>query len=342
MKIRISLLIILVLTIIVSVIVYTSFILQNPGIAASVPGTKTVLRLLDKYTYESLRRREYLTGNITFGRTVKETPAYRSLIFYYTSDGKKVSGLMNIPKAPGTHPVIVMIRGFVDLKIYSPGVGTQHAGEVFAQNGYITLAPDFLGYGESDNPSANPFEERFETYTTVLNLLASISNPNSTLQKENSGVTADTSKVGIWGHSNGGQVALSVLEISGKAYPTVLWAPVSKSFPYSILYFTDESDDQGKRLRKVLSGFEKDYDTEKYSPANYLNWINAPMQLHQGGNDEEVPLRWSNDLYKSLKSLGKDITYFTYPAEDHNFSGPEDWSLAVSRSLEFYKGHFGL
>ena len=82
------------------------------------------------------------------------------------------------------------------------------------------------------------FEERFQTYTTAMNLLAGIE------KWERAG------KIGIWGHSNGGQIALTVLEISQKEYPTVLWAPVSKPFPYSILYYTDEAEDRGKALRK--------------------------------------------------------------------------------------------
>ena len=47
-------------------------------------------------------------------------------------------------------------------------------GEYLSENGYITLAPDFLGYGGSDIESSNIFEARFQTYTTVLTLLKSI------------------------------------------------------------------------------------------------------------------------------------------------------------------------
>ncbi len=284
---------------------------------------------LDKYTYEALRKRKLAGGEIVIGKVLKDSDKYESRLFFFTSDGRKVSGLINIPKSKGPFPVIIMIRGFVDTEVYATGTGTQHAAEVFAQNGFITLAPDFLGYGESDPSVKSPMEDRFLTYTTVLDLIDSVKSLNS----------VDVSKIGIWGHSNGGQIALSVLEISGGKYPTVLWVPVSKPFPYSILYYTDDVSDHGEALRKVVSDFEKDYDSEKYSLTNFFDWINGPIQLYQGGSDESVPQKWSDDLYKLLKDKKKEIEYFVYPEQDHNFS-KASWSEIVEKNIEFYSKNF--
>lgn len=294
---------------------------------------------LEKYSFEALKKRTYSASTISFDERVESgQEGILSYQFHYTSDGKKVTGLATLPTDSGKHPVIIMFRGFVDHNIYTPGVGTKKTGEVFAKNGFITLAPDFLGYGHSASPSASSIEERFETYTTGLNLLASVKSLSSEITKISSG-SADVAKVGIWGHSNGGHIALAILEISGKEYPTVLWAPVTKPFPYSVLYFTDEFEDNGKALRKAIADFEGDYDIEKYSLSNYLDWIKAPIQLHQGGGDEAVPQKWSNQFVARMKKLKKDITYFTYPGNDHNLA-PDAWSTAVSRSIEFYRKEF--
>ncbi|MBI4100450.1 dienelactone hydrolase family protein [Candidatus Microgenomates bacterium] len=295
---------------------------------------------LEKYAFENLKSKQFDPGIITIGQILKDEKDYSSYMFYYTVDSKKVSGLLNIPKKEGVYPLIVMFRGYIDREKYSTGDGTKHAGEVFAQAGFITLAPDFLGYGQSDPPSTNPIEERLQTYTTALTLLASIKNISQALSPISTNIKVDPEKVGIWGHSNGGQISLSVLEISGKNYPTVLWAPVSKPFPYSILYYTDDFDDHGKMLRKVVADFEKDYDVEKYSLTNFFDWIEAPIQLHQGSQDEAVPQKWSDDLAVKFKDLNKGITYFTYPGEDHNFS-KGNWSTVVSRNTAFYRLHFG-
>lgn len=291
---------------------------------------------LDKYTFANLEKSKFSASDITLGEILSEKDNFISQMFYYNAQNKKVSGLINVPKKEGAYSVIVMLRGFVPVETYTTGVGTKRAGEVFAQNGFITLAPDFLGYGQSDNPSQNPMEERFQTYTAVLTLLSSLANLDTGLMASYSGrIKADVAKVGIWGHSNGGQIALSVLEITGKNYPTVLWAPVSKPFPYSILYYTDEFADRGKALRKAVADFENDYDIELYSSSNYYSWINAPLEIHQGERDDSVPLNWSDQLVSDLTKLEKDATYFTYPGADHNLL--PGWDEAVERSLNFYK-----
>lgn len=291
---------------------------------------------LDKYTFSNLRKTPFSSSKIEIGKQLKDEENFSSYVFYYYDNGKKVSGLLNIPKEKGVYPVIVMFRGYVDKSIYTIGEGSKRAGEVFAQNGFVTVAPDFLGYGESDNPSENSMEERFQTYTTALSLLASIKNISLALEKENIEVHIDSSKVAIWGHSNGGHISLSVLGITKKPYPTVLWAAVTKSFPYSILYYTDEFEDHGKALRKVLADFENDYDVEKYSLANYFDPITAPILFFQGESDDAVPRKWSEDFFGLMKEKDKDIEYVEYPGADHNLM-PTGWSDAVSKSIEFYK-----
>jgi dipeptidyl aminopeptidase/acylaminoacyl peptidase len=230
-----------------------------------------------------------------------------------------------------------MFRGYVDPKKYSPGIGTNPVAHVLAENGYITLAPDFLGYGESSKASDNAWENRFQTYTVAATMLDSVKNVNAGLKKSSdlSDYQIDPTKTGIWAHSNGGHIALSTLAITGVTFPTVLWAPVSKEFPYSILYYTDESDDGGKSLRSLLATFEEDYNVDSFDPAKYYKWIKAPIQINQGLNDEEVPYWWSESLEATLKKDGDDVTLNEYPNADHNLS-PDGWTPAVQNALQFY------
>jgi len=284
-------------------------------------------RPLDEFTLDHLAQREYPSSPIILERVMGQGKGFTSYLFTYKSDGKKVSGMAIIPLPQADQvisPVIIMIRGFVDEENYQTGVGTWRAGEIFAQNGYIVLAPDFLGYGESDPPEDDIFWERLNRPVQILNLITSV----GTLAQ------ADKERIGLWGHSNGGQLALSILEITQKDYPTSLWAPVSKPFPYSILYYTDEFDDQGAQLRFELAKFEKLYDVHKYSIIDYLNRITAPIQLHQGTIDDSVPIEWSNDLTQQLKTNEIQVTYYTYPEADHNMSG--SWKAVVQRDVEFF------
>ena len=278
-----------------------------------------VAKPLQKYSFPSLKQTTF-TGS--------EIKVDANGIFTYQSEGYTISGKVNLPKGNPPEqgfPVVILIRGFVEPEIYASGVGTQRVGEFLADNGFITLAPDFLGFGLSDPPPNNSIQERFMRPVQVLELIASVASLPQ----------ANPNKIFIWGHSNGGQIALSVLEISGASYPTSLWAPVSKPFPYSILYYTDEFEDLGKALRKVVAGFEAVYDANEFSIHNYYDLINAPIQIHQGTADDAVPLEWSQLLAKTLDEKGKAVTLFTYPGADHNLLG--GWDTATSRDLSWFR-----
>lgn len=294
-------------------------------------------RPLDKYTVENLSKANVQSSQIEMGDVLKgpehqycvttcTTYKFRMNFDPTLSNGTKkvVSGVVNVPSGKGPFPVIVMFRGFVDTEGYFTGEGTQPAGQFFAKNGYITIAPDFLGYGDSDQQATDVFESRFQTWTTALTLLKSARSIKEW----------DGKNLFIWGHSNGGQIALSTLEITGATNPIVLWAPVSKPFPFSILYFTDSPGDYGKSLRKGLAAFETDYDADLYSIHKYWNRIQAPIELNQGSSDENVPQAWSDLLNTTLKDLGKDIKYIVYPGNDHDMR--PNWNSVIENNLTFF------
>ncbi len=324
-----------------------AFIVQNNWFTKEIIKEKPVPKPLLAYTFENLKKTIFPKTQITLEDVVDENEDSVSQIFSYSvpkapggNTLERASGLMNIPKKSGEYPVIIMFRGFVPDDIYKPGIGTQRVAQVLAKDGFITLAPDFLGFGTSASPSADSFENRFQTYTAALTLFSSLPTLNSGLDASYSGrITPDLGKIGIWGHSNGGHIALSTLAISGAKYPTVLWAPVSTSFPYSIFYYSDESDDQGKALRKTLAGFEDIYDTELFSPINYYKWIKAPVAVNQGLEDQEVPYWWSDNLVSTLKKEDISVEYFTYPGADHNML-PGGWSDAALNTVSFYQKEF--
>lgn len=294
-------------------------------ISTPVPTPKELLN----FTFENLAKRNFLGSKIKIERELEEFDGkkHKAYLFSFFADGKRVTGQMNIPITERSEkmPVVILIRGYVDREVYRTGTGTNKAAGVFAENGYITLAPDFLGYGESEMPKNDVWWERFFNPVVVLELLASIKNIEQ----------ADLNNVFIWAHSNGGQIALSVLEITGAKIPTVLWAPVTKPFPYSVLYFTDEFDDEGKALRAEVARLEADYDVDLFSITKYLKRISAPIQLHQGTVDDAVPVAWSDEFVTKMKELEKDIEYFKYKEAGHNMEG--SWDKVIKKDLEFFK-----
>lgn len=287
---------------------------------------------LERYSIENLSKTDVKPAKISIKDNIFEFEFDPTLEYTKDTELKKVTGLINLPESTGQKPIAVLLRGYVDQSIYKRGVGTKRVGEYFRDNGYITIAPDFLGYGGSSIESSNIFESRFQTYTTTLTLIKSINKENFP--------DWDGKNIFIWAHSNGGQIALTTLEVLGDTDPdlinaTVLWAPVTESFPYSILFYTNESDDGGKFIRSKLAKFEEDYDTDKFSLTNYLEKIKAPIEYHWGTNDDAISSEWRDRFLNKMKKFNKTITNYNHVGADHNMNPL--WNEAIKESLNFYE-----
>jgi hypothetical protein len=94
---------------------------------------KILEKPLDKYAFKNLRKTKFEASNIKIGKNIKKGPGFESYVFYFRVNGKKVSGLLNLPArqdqalqagvplatetsnaATGSsYPIIIMFRGFV-------------------------------------------------------------------------------------------------------------------------------------------------------------------------------------------------------------------------------------
>lgn len=305
---------------------------------------------LAQYNFENLRKRDNKASKInTIGKVkiveearptimeiykedgiIKENN-FESRAISFESNGKKISGMMNFPDGCRTKksPVIVMIRGFAETEGYFIGSGSWKAADELARNGFVTISLDFLGFGLSHGESKDILEARFEKPVGVLDLIESVKKLDF----------VDSTKVGIWAHSNGGQIAISVLEITGKKYPTVLWAPMTNPFPQSILETMDDSEG-GKIVKKRIEDFEKEYDSKLYSIDNFYSWIEAPILIHQGTADVWCKVKWQENFKQELEKYNKEVYLDIREGNDHNLK--QSWDEVIKMDVEFYKNKMGI
>ncbi|PIR62134.1 MAG: hypothetical protein COY81_02565 [Candidatus Pacebacteria bacterium CG_4_10_14_0_8_um_filter_43_12] len=317
------------------------------------------------YTFNALRERQYQATKINIESTMEIEDGYTSFIFSYAPLGKHMTGQLNIPNTVSANtPVIVMVRGYVPPEIYATGVGTKSGAGAFAKAGFITIAPDFFGVGDSEPEPTDAWQARFEKPIVVIELIKSL----ETYGVPQTPITAvNQSKLGLWGHSNGGQIALSVLEILQQPIPTSLWAPVTVPFPYSVLFFSDEADDEGKAMRILVNQLERDYDLSQFSLTRYLDGLRGLIVLHHGTADESALIAWSDEFVAKIEkeddrraAIKKeyeqsatqsaeaaepalqpiDITFYKYPGANHNLV--PGWDTVVERDIEFYGEKLGL
>ncbi len=292
---------------------------------------------------ESLRARKYGGGQIKITRVASTEDAFRRVLFEYPSDGLRITGLMHIPNGAGPFPVVVLDHGYFKPSEYKSGDGTIRAADAFARRGYLTLAPDYRCYAGSQC-SSNPMEVGFAI--DVLNLIASLSSlPN-----------ADTSRVGIWGHSMGGSITIRVLTINDSIKVASLYGAVTGDDEVHYCWLTScraplvpaqvaapqlgetdpdfarelpppgvASNDPKVRLHEIFL---------KSSPTRYLDFWKTPVIIHHGEKDNIVPIQWSIDLADALSKQSKTAMFYSYANDSHVFS--TSWQLFMARTIAFF------
>ena len=264
---------------------------------------------------ENLRRRQYQRGEIKTEETLSKEGNYTSYIFSYPSDNLKIYGMMNIPDGDGPFPVILLNHGYFNQASFQSGDGTHTMADILATQGYITLASDYRGFGKSESAGSVSRGHNPEYAIDVLNLIASV----KSLPK------ADQNRIGMWGHSMGGEVSLRTAEATDSIKAIVLWAPTSANSADNFNFYSRRHSSPAPER----SGFE---DT---SPVNFLKYISAPISLHQGLSDTEVKPEWSRNLDEALKKAGKQVEYFEYEGQDHNFRNL-GWDVISQRTIDFF------
>ena len=265
----------------------------------------------EEYTIDYLRSRTYGGGTIEVLETMEETDSFTRYLIRYPSDGLNIYGFVNVPKGQGPFPVIIAIHGLVDASTYQTLDYTTPNMDAIAQAGYIVFHPNLRGYPPSDNGD-NLF--RVGMSIDVLNLMALI--------KSGSGPTellamAAPDKIGLWGHSMGGNIVLRVLTVSSDVKAAVLYAPLSGEEIKNAELLGDATSDPTFQTELTISSALN----ERISPLYYYSEISTPIQLHHGTADAVIPVAWSEETCEAASAAGVQIECIYYPGERHTFSG---------------------
>lgn len=280
-----------------------------------------------EYFIETLRKTQPRGSDFRVEEVIADTVWYTSYLVSYLSGDIRVSGVMNVPKGdppPEGFPVLILNHGLIHKSMYYPGRGSRREKDFFSRNGYVTLHPDYRGLGESD-PDPSEHHDFYVGYTR--DVIASI-DALAAYNVRNPFV--DMKRIGMWGHSMGGGIATRVMVLRPEIRAYVLFAPIS----------ADVEDNFYELTPAEIEWLHETYGAEgaegyrTMSPIEFFNDVTAPVQLHYGAADYDVPIEFSEKIFRTLTDLGKTAEFFIYPGQKHEFI--EDWQLAADRSLQFF------
>ena len=303
-------------------------------------------RNIPDYSLRNLQTYQYRTSPITIERLAFKNSLQYAYNVVYTSMGLTVSARLSVPaiSPQNIKGIIIMLRGHQRPNGYYTGKGTENPARGYLQRGWAVIAPDFLGYGSSSQaPSPSLLHQFYSTINAVElynSLLQPIFRYNTSIAAADRVTLPSTfRKIVMWGHSNGGQVAIHFLEVIHKPVTTVLWAPVGLPFPDSAGHYG--------RGAEWLNSFRRNYAAADFSLLNFLDRIadGTALLLHQGDRDTSVPKSWNDALARAIteENTRRDsnrrgrinLRYEVYTGADHNLS--PYWSTVLPRDADFWE-----
>ena len=277
------------------------------------------------YTIEGLRERVYSGGDIQITNSITQTDSFTKYLIRYPSDDLTITGMMNVPDGEGPFPVVILNHGYIPPSRFWSGADTWRTADHLAALGYLTISPDFRGWGGSDSG-----ENFFRTglVIDVSNLISSLSSLPQ----------ADPERVGMWGHSMGGGVTTKSITIDPRIKAAVLYAPVSGDDTDVIRRWgRGAGGGEDTLLARTYREASADADFLRLtSPIYYFDFVTAPVQIHQGTADTSTPPHWAEAIRDALQAAGKDVDYFDYPGQGHALQG-EHWDLFMQRVADLFE-----
>ncbi|NLE44240.1 MAG: alpha/beta fold hydrolase [Chloroflexi bacterium] len=297
---------------------------------------------------ESLRAVPYAGSDLVVEQALGPGSNYDRFIASYDSDGLKIYGLLTVPhgeRPESGWPAVIFNHGYIPPDQYRTTERYIAYTDAFSRNGYVLFRPDYRGHGNSEGDAGGAYTSADYTID-VLNALASVRRYPA----------VDPNRIGMWGHSMGGQITLQVMVVSRDVRAGVIWAGLMGSYEdlqrwwwWPRWGWSDGTPVAGGASQDRASAWLAEMETlygavdddapfwAALSPTSYLVDLSGPLQLHHGTGDTTVSTVFSEKLYRLVQEAGHPVELYLYDGDDHNISN--SFGVAMVRSVEFFDLH---
>ena len=311
-----------------------------PSPTATPTATPTPLHPL---AIAALRQGAYPGSEIVIEEELTPGVNYDRYLTSYRSEGLKIYALLTAPRGEMPDdgwPVIVFNHGYIPPEQYRTTERYVAYVDGFARNGYIVFRPDYRGHGFSEGEARGAYGAPDYTID-VLNAVAALKRYPQ----------ADPARIGMWGHSMGGSIALQVMVATDDVRAGVIWAGMVGTYPEILTWFerrfsdrptpTPDPDGGGEGVWSLVEAYGRPEENPEFwdaiSATSYLADLSGPIQLHHGTADSSVPFEWSEALIARLEAAGIEAEFYAYENDNHNLSNY--FGTAMARSVEFFDAY---
>jgi dipeptidyl aminopeptidase/acylaminoacyl peptidase len=237
------------------------------------------------------------------------------VVHFKGKDGLNLSAILYRPvgyKLGTRYPAVLWVHGGPegqDALSFSPW------SLFLAQEGYLVLLPNYRG--------SSGYGEKFRNLNVEDSGGGEVEDVGSAAKYLEEQGLADPKRIAIGGGSHGGtEVAFAVTKL-----PDVFAAAIDISGVSNRATFIERTNRNSSIRWATKMGGTPEEKPDVYRRANILldvGKIKTPILLLHGQEDPQVPPYEAAQFAAALKKQGKIFSYFTYPAEGHGFTRPEN------------------
>jgi dipeptidyl aminopeptidase/acylaminoacyl peptidase len=300
--------------------------------STAAPPAAALPPVTDPVSLPALMRRTYDGRGLRVGRILNRTDRYIRHFVTYRSGDLRISGILNIPRRTGPHPVVVLLHGHIDTTIYVNGQGMLREQDYLARRGFAVLHVDYRNHAQSDDDPTAERQLRLGYTEDAINAVLAV--------RRSALPSLDGTRVALFGRSMGGGVVLNALVAApGLVRAAVAYAPVSSTTADNFNRWIRDAPGRNALSDRILARYGAPEDNPAYwrtvSSITYFDRVSDPLLVQHGTADESCPIRWTRRTVGALRRDGKDVTLFTYPGEGHNFAAA--WPRSMRRTVAFLR-----
>jgi dipeptidyl aminopeptidase/acylaminoacyl peptidase len=245
---------------------------------------------------------------------------------HWTTDAGKVQGWLLAPPRvePGKrYPLAVVVHGG---PASAHRAGWPVSSGVLASQGYYVFLPNPRGsYGQGEAFTRGNVKDF--GYGDLRDILAGVE------AAVRSGAPVDSGKVGLYGWSYGGYMAMWTVTQTDRFRAVVAGAGIVNWQSY----YGQNRIDQWMIPYFGASVYADPLIYARSSPITFITRTRTPTLVLQGERDAEVPAPQAYEFWHALKTLGVPTELVVYPGEGHRFVKPEDDRDRYRRTFEWFE-----
>ncbi len=251
-----------------------------------------------------------------------------------TNGGQQIFAVLHRPIGIDLAPVVVVHHGFASSKHGSNRCYVALA-ECLAKNGIATIRFDFRGSGDSEGTLTDlSFTDLVSDSVSVLESIESIEGINC-------------ERIGLFGASLGGAIAVFAAARFAKVNALALWAPVASGELWyrdflmrhpEYVHVNPSQALSSYRGIQLSDAFRDEFkQMYAYKTAGELN--DVPLLVMQGEKDETVSINHLEAFRQSCATCESPVRFVKYPDGEHSLGFSSDFNGALEETKQWFEDY---